>query len=286
MLGGPRRLLRATVLVVALALACAACEIDVELITRVNRDGSGRFSLRFAIDKELVDLARNSGEDPFTALACPEELTKTGWECGRSTEGGGLVISLERAFRSAEEFNRSMEELERIAAEQEGPTAQFFKLRISREAGFLRTTTIVEGSVDLTATGVLGNASDQSRQTLETIITQAAGEFFKFRLQAELPGKVSGTTGDPEKIDGGTVTWTPRLGKSVPFRAESAAYNTTSLALIGGPAVALLLLLGWTLIRRSRRGGAPPESGLPAGAAALPREQTTIPPEQAPTPPA
>jgi hypothetical protein len=260
-----------------LGLACAACEINVELVTKVDRDGSGRFSLRFVIDKELVDLARNAGEDPFAALACPAELTAVGWRCGRSSEGGGLAISLERSFESPDEFNEAMAELERIAAEQDGPTAQFFKLKIEREPGFVKTRSVVQGSVDLTSTGVLGNASEESREALEAIITQAAGEFFKFRLRVELPGKVSATSGEPDQVDGGTVTWTPQLGRSLSFRAESTAYNTTSLAVVGAPVVALLLLLGWTLIRRSRRSGAP-DTGEPS------REARASPPEQSPTP--
>jgi len=251
-LGGSKRF-RVFAIVVALVLTGAACEINVELVTTVEDDGSGRFSLRFVIDKELVDLARNSGEDPFTALACPEELTKTGWRCGRSTEGGGLTISLDRAFRSPDEFNSAMAELERIAAEQDGPTAQFFKLRIERESGFLKSRTAVTGSVDLTATGVLGNASPESRDTLETIITQAAGEFFTFELMTDLPGSVSSTLGDPETIDDGKVVWRPRLGRTLSFRAESSAYNVGSLAVIGGPSLVLLVLLAWTLIRRRRR---------------------------------
>jgi len=272
------RRIRALALSVVLGLACAACEINIELVTKVDRDGSGRFSLRFVIDKELVDLARNAGEDPFTALACPAELATVGWTCGRSSEGGGLTISLERSFESPEEFNGAMAELERIAAEQEGPTAQFFTLKIARESGFLKTRSVLEGSVDLTSTGVLGNAPEESRAALEAIITQAAGEFFKFRLLAELPGEVSTTSGEPDQIDGGTVTWTPQLGKSLAFRAESTAYNTASLWIVGAPVVALLLLLGWTLFRRSRRPGPPGESEPPVEPRAFPSDRAPMPP--------
>lgn len=263
-LGGSRRF-RMFAIVVALVLTCAACEINVRLDTVVNDDGSGRFSLRFVIDKELVDLARNAGEDPFTALACPEELTETGWRCGRSTEGGGLTISLDRSFRSHGEFNGAMAELERIAAEQEGPSAQFFKLRIERDSGFLKSRTAVAGSVDLTATGVLGNASPESRQTLETIITQAAGEFFTFQLTTELPGSVSSSTGEPESVNDGKVTWRPRLGRTLTFRAESSAYNIGSLVVIGAPSLVLLMLVVWPLLRRRRRAAPDPEGPTPAG---------------------
>lgn len=263
-LGGSERF-RVFAIVFALVLTCAACEINVKLVTTVNDDGSGDFSLRFVIDKELVDLARNSGEDPFTRLACPEALEETGWKCGRSTEGGGLTISLDRSFRSHTEFNDAMAELERLAAEQEGPTAQFFTLRIERESGFLKSRTAVQGSVDLTATGVLGNASPESRETLEQIITQAAGEFFTFELTAELPGSVSSTLGDPEDVDGGRVIWRPRLGRTLTFRAESSAYNVGSLVVIGAPSLGVLLLLIWPLIRRRRRKAArAPEPPAPA----------------------
>lgn len=252
-LGGSRKVLRSFLIGATLVATCAACEINVQLVTKVDADGSGRFSLRFVIDKELVDLARNAGEDPFQALACPDELTKIGWTCGRSTEGGGLVISLERAFRSTDEFNRAMEQLEDVAAEQEGPTAQFFTLRVSRESGFLKTKTAVQGSVDLTSSGVLGEASPDSREALETIIEQAAGEFFTFHLRAELPGSVTSATGDPEVVDGGTVTWEPRLGKQLTFLASSSAYNVGSLAVLGAPVLVLVALLVWTIVRRNRR---------------------------------
>lgn len=250
---GGRRSVRVLAACAVLFLTCAACQIDVQLETTVNGDGSGTFSLRFVIDKELVDLARNTGQDPFAALSCPDELKESGWTCGRSTQGGGLQISLDRSFRSHDEFNDAMAELERLAAEQDGPTAQFFTLHISRESGFFTSRTAVEGSVDLTATGVLGEASEESRATLESIITQAAGEFFTFVLTVKLPGKISSSTGDPDRIEGGTAIWRPRLGRSLSFRAESSAYNVGSVAVIGGPALGLLVVLAVTFVRRGRR---------------------------------
>lgn len=255
MLGGWGRSVRALAVGCCLVVAAAACRVDVQLSTSVERDGSGLFSLKFVIDKELVDLARNSGEDPFEALnTFPEELTKTGWRFTRSTEGGGLSISVERPFRDPDDLNRALQQLERAAAEQQGPTARFFKFRVTRSSGFLRTRTAIDGTIDLSSGGLLGEAGlpKESVESLQTLIQQAASEFFTFSLRANLPGGVSSTKGDPGRVDGGTVEWSPRLGRTLSFRAESSAYNPSALGALGAPVVLLLLLVGLFVIRRGR----------------------------------
>lgn len=279
MLGGWGRSVRAIAIGCALVLGTAACQINVHLSTSVERDGSGLFSLRFVIDKELVDLARNSGEDPFEALnTFPEELTKTGWRFTRSTEGGGLAISVERPFRDPDDLNRALQQLERVAADQQGPMARFFRFRVTRSSGFLRTRTAIDGTIDLSSSGLLGEAGlpKESQESLQTLIQQAASEFFTFSLRANLPGGVSSTKGDPGRVDGGSVEWSPRLGRTLSFRAESSAYNPVALGTIGGPVVLLLLLAGFMVVRRgrSRRTTAP---------ASEPLEQVTTADEQAGT---
>ncbi len=257
-----RRFVRAVVVGVILIVSCAACEINARLAVRVSSDGSGSFSLRFLIDKELVDLARLSGEDPFGALACPAELEGLGWRCGRTNEGGGVAITLDRSFRDPKEFNDAMDRLKELAAEQGATATQFFSLQIERTSGFLRTRTSVVGDIDLTSTGALENVPEGARRQLQAIIEQAAGEFFTFRLEVALPGKVSKAEGSPERVDGGTATWTPRLGKRLSFGAESSAYNVGSIALLGVPTLVIVGLLARALIsRRRRRTRAPAQPG-------------------------
>jgi uncharacterized protein DUF3153 len=253
--GNARSLFRATAVAVALIVATAACQIDVNLTTKVSRDGSGDFRLQFVVDKELVDLARNSGEDPFAALgAIPEELTQAGWKINRSTEGGGLVVNVERPFSDTDDLNKALEALDEAQAAQDGPTAQFFRMRITRSSSFLRTRTQIRGSIDLTSSGLLGSADlpAETSQQLASLIEQAAGEFFKFMLRVELPGSVADTSGDPERIDGGVAEWSPRLGRMLQFSASSSAYNTLGLAAIGIPVLLLIALVIGLVIRRRR----------------------------------
>lgn len=247
------RFARAVVLGIVLVLACAACEINADLLVRVGSDGSGTFSLRFLIDKELADLVRASGEDPFAALECPAELEDLGWRCDRTNEGGGVAISLARSFKDPDEFNSSMDRLKQVAAEQGAAATQFFSLHIEQKSGIIRSTTSVIGDIDLTSTGALENIPAEARQQLQTIIEQAAGEFFTFRLEVALPGKVSATKGFPESVDGGTAVWTPRLGKSLSFGVESRAYKSGRIGLIATPVMLLVVAGVGALIHRRRK---------------------------------
>lgn len=267
----------------ALVAANAACQIDVNLTTKVTRSGNGDFRLQFVVDRELVDLARNAGEDPFAALGeIPAELTDAGWKVTRSNEGGGLVVNVERPFTDTDDLNDALEALDEAQAAQEGPTAQFFRMRITRSSGFLRTRTDVRGSIDLTSSGLLGSADlpAETAQQLATLIEQAAGQFFKFLLRVELPGSVSNTTGEPERVEGGVAEWSPRLGRTLEFSASSSAYNAVGLAAIGVPALVVLVLVVTMLMRRRRprdSAGLPTEPG-PGEPAATPHPDP-FPPE-------
>jgi hypothetical protein len=263
---GPSRLVRGLALVV-LAVATAACQITIDLSTRVERDGSGLLAVRFLVDRELVELARSAGEDPVSALGeLPEDLTRAGWRIRRSTPGGGLEVVVERPFRDPEDLNRALEALERAAAAQQGPTARFFRLRVRRSSTFLRTTTEVSGSVDLTTGGLLGAAEippDAARQ-LQTIIEQTAGEFFRFTVRVALPGAVTATEGDPDGVRGGTAVWSPELGRTLAFRASASAWNPTGLVAVGVPSLALLAIASLWAVRRRGRGRPGPAPASPA----------------------
>lgn len=271
--GTIRKGFRALALGAALVAAAASCQIDVNLTTSVSRSGSGDFRLQFVVDKELVDLARNSGEDPFAALAeIPSSLTEQGWKITRSDAGGGLTVDVERPFTDTDDLNDALEALDEAQANQQGPTAQFFRMRITRSTGFLRTRTEVRGSIDLTSSGLLGSADlpAETAQQLASLIEQAAGQFFTFVLRVELPGSVSSTTGEPERVDGGVTEWSPRLGRTLEFSASSSAYNVLGLTAIGVPALVLIALVVWMLIRRRR-----PGDGGPATPAEEPPAVTT-----------
>jgi hypothetical protein len=249
-------------LAAALVVATSACKIDVNLTTTVARDGSGDFKVEFVIDKELADLARNSGEDPFAVLSEIPASLPAGWRFDRSDAGGGLRVMISRHFPRAKDLNDALADLEAAAAAQAGPTARFFKLRLRRSSSFLRTRTAISGSIDLSSAGLLGavNLPADTVGQLQSLMQQSGSQFFLFTMKAMLPGKVATAGGEPHDLDGGTVTWTPRLGDTIRLSAEASALNTAGVAAIGGPAVVVAAALALMLVRRRRDRASPPET--------------------------
>jgi hypothetical protein len=185
------RIARGAIVAALLVATTAACQMDVTVDATVARDGSGTFSLRFAADKELVDLARNTGQDPFTPLAdLSADLRRQGWQVTRSDTAGGLSIGIERRFSSPADLNRALAALE---AEQAGPTRGFFHVTLARSSGFLRSKTSFEGTIDLSTDRLLSESDlpEGTKNTLRPLVEQAAGEFLRFRVRVALPGEVS-----------------------------------------------------------------------------------------------
>jgi hypothetical protein len=252
-----------------LVLATGACQLDVGLSTAVRRDGSGRLSIQFVLDKELVDIARNLSGDPLSALTTlPPELTRSGWTVRRDSGGGGLAITVERPFSSPGDLNKAIGDLRASLASRREPAARFFDVRVERSSSFFRSATSVTGTIDLTGTGLLGRSSlsPETRRRLQSLLDPSSNQFFRFTLTVELPGGVSSTAGDPQRVKGGTVEWAPQLGTVLSFKAATSSYNA-SLGVIGGGIAVMATLLVAGLARRRRVRGAATEIGAsPASA--------------------
>jgi hypothetical protein len=254
------RFARAAAAALLLVVATAACQVDVAVRATVANDGSGDFSLRFLIDRELVDLARNTGEDPFASLGdLDADLRAQGWRVTRSTPGGGLSVAIDRHFTSPADLNRALAALER---EPSGPAQGFFHVTVGRSSSFLRTKTSFTGTIDLSTDKLLSESDlpEATKNTLRPIVEQAAPEFLRFTVRVALPGDASSSSGVPKQVRGGTVTWTPSLGKRVTLTASSSASNPVGYAVIGGP---IVLLMAFAARRFARRRAARPAAGEP-----------------------
>lgn len=252
---------RALVLL-ALVAATTACQVDVSVKTTIARDGSGDFSLTFLVDKELIDLARGTGEDVFASLGeLSADLKAHGWRVKRSNVGGGLSAAIERHFTSPEDLNAALAALE---SEPSGPTRGFFHVTVEQSSSFLRNKTSFQGTIDLTTERLLAESDlpESTKNTLRPIVEQAAGEFLKFDVRVTLPGGASSTRGDPAEVRGDTVTWRPSLGSRITLAASSAAFNPVAVGVIGGPIVVLLALAAFRLARRRRPAGPTSEARL------------------------
>ncbi len=236
----------------ALVVAMTSCQVDVAVRTTIARDGSGDFSLSFLVDKELVDLAANTGQDPFASLGnLSADLRAKGWRVTRSNPGGGLSVVVDRLFTSPADLNAALAALER---DPSGPAQGFFHVTVGQSSGFFQTKTSFEGTIDLSTERLLRESelSEETKNTLRPIVQQAAGEFLTFTVQVALPGETSSVGGAPKQVRGGTVTWAPGLGKRVRLAASTAAYNVSAFAAMGAPIVGLLALGVWRLVRRPR----------------------------------
>jgi hypothetical protein len=251
--GRPRRIIRVAALGALLVVATAACRLDITATTSVGADGSGHFSLGFVVDKELADLARNAGQDTLSTLCdVASDLSARGWDVNRSTAGGGLRLELGRDFSGPEDLERALGELARCLSLKGGSGGRFFDLKVKRSSSLLRTTTAVEGSVDLTAAGLLSSSGfdASTRKQLQGFIEQTGNQFFQFSLGAKLPGGVSGTEGDPTSVDGGEVTWRPQLGRKLTFRASSSSYSPASFGILGGGLAGIAVIVAVAVVRR------------------------------------
>jgi hypothetical protein len=245
-----RRLARALALGALLIVATSACQLDISATTSVNRDGSGRFALRFVVDKELSDLARNTGQDTLRTLCdVSEDLSARGWSVNRSTAGGGLTLELERAFSSPDDL------LSTCLSLKPGAGTRFFDIHVRHSSSFLKTSTTVSGSVDLTGAGLLAqsNFDDATKKQLQSFIEQTGNQFFSFALGARLPGGVSATEGGAV-VKGGAVSWSPQLGKKLSFEASSSSYTPTTLGILIGAIAGVAGIVAVTVIRRRAPG--------------------------------
>jgi hypothetical protein len=237
-------------------VASTACRLDMSATATLNADGSGRFALRFVVDKELADLARNAGQDTFTSLCnTAQELSAKGWTVDRSNPEGGLVLSLERRFSGPADLHGALGDLSRCLSARPGSNARFFELKVGRSRSILRRSTSVQGSIDLTGAGLLADSGldDATKKQLQTFIEQSGNQFFKFKLTARMPGGVSRTEGEPVEVNGGGVTWSPQLGKKLEFRATASSNSPAAFAVIAGPIALAVAAVVVALARKRRR---------------------------------
>jgi hypothetical protein len=269
----------------ALVMALSGCKMTIEVRTVMSRGGSGTFRVVFAIDRELAELARQSapsGQDPFQQLKnLPNELTRSGWTLKQSTPDGGLRIEIERPFANAEDLNDALAKLEESTG-QGGPTPAFFKnFRVRHSGGFLKSSSSIAGTIDLSTAGLLGSGTipAQNGAALEQIISQGASEFFEFTVRAQLPGRITSSEGDPEPARGGTITWSPKFGQQLDFAATASGYNPVGLGVVGIPILALLGLGVYLIAGRRRPVPAVPgwEAGEPSGASRAEVAETDAP---------
>jgi hypothetical protein len=212
-----------------LLLVLTGCEVRADVILHAAPDGTGRVEVAVALDKEAA--ARAAGTEVRT-----EDLTRAGWEVHtpERRSGGGVVYRAEKRFRSPDEA-------ERVVSELNGSAFRGFTLR--RERTFLRTRTELRGTIDLrkgaatfgdpALTELLGGQP----LGLEADRVQPLDSALQVQVTADLPGR--------------TARWTARSGAQVPLALTAEQWNLTSIAFA---VFALVALAAFTMsLRRALR---------------------------------
>ena len=244
----------------AVVAAFTGCEMTAEVTTQVSTGGRATFAIVLAFDKQLLDVVRQNAEGAaaLDSLAkVPAEFSNAGWTFRKSEPNGGLRIETRRRFPSASALNTALALLRRDLSGNDNPAAAllevFKEFEITRTSGFLKSQTRVNGVVDVTPGSLFGSTDipAETQQAINDFVSQQASQFFKFRVRADLAGKVTSSTGDPE-VSGGTAVWTPKFGRELRFSATASAYNPFALLVIGFPFAALLAFGAWRLFARRR----------------------------------
>lgn len=243
-------MIRRLVAAVALVLATAGCQLDVNVGFDVEDDGSGVVRVAVGLDDDAMQRVPELAEQLEV-----DDLVDAGWTItGPAADGDGRTwIRASKPFASPEEAGA-------VLAELSGDAGPFRDFRVERERSFLAETWRFGGVVDLSA-GLEGFSDDALRERLdgtsfgvgtaelERRAGRALDRVFTFRVASELPGSVSSNA--PLDVEGGPV-WTPTLGEQVSLSAEGRVVDTARVAWLAVAAGAFVALLG-VLFRRVRR---------------------------------
>lgn len=249
-----RRVLRAMALAAALALAAGACQMTVDLRTKVNGDGGGVFTVDIQMDSEM--LAGLKGLDVDTqggdAIALLDSffdcLRGRGWKVGRSEPAGGLRLQAARDFSDPEGFDGVLRSLRCTAGSGERLRIEnFFQVELDYgvSRSFLRSSSFFRGTVDLGSDLELDEESKQQLQTVQDL------DIVKVNVSADLPGAISITKGDGV-VQGGRAVWQPELIQKLEFEGRASSLRVGALLLLALP---LLLVIGggaWWLAGRRK----------------------------------
>lgn len=242
------------VLLVALVLVLAACELRTELNVTVEPDGSGHLELALALDEEAASRRPELVDELDLG-----DLADTGWEVtGPAEEADGYTwIRARHRFGTPDELHVLVEEV----AGEDGPFRDF---ELIRDDGFAETTYRFGGTVDFSA-GLEQVTEDpelaealgaEPRELLEERLGAAVDELVRVQVAVRLPGDVDSNA--PTQASNGAV-WRPSVLErdAVELAATGTLRRSERLVWVGvaiaaGFALLLFLLVRLVLWRRRR----------------------------------
>ena len=242
----PGRVIHAVAAVLALVLL-GGCRVGVSVEVRPDTTGGGHVRATVTLDAEAArqvpDLAEQLRVD---------DLRAAGWTIDgpAALPGGGATVSATKPFVTSDGAARALDEL----------GGGFGSLRLGIDRGFWKSTSTLEGDVDLSAglaafgdeelAGVVGHPTlGLDTAAVERELGRPLGDVVAVELVGDLPGRVDANA--PESRAGAPV-WPVPLGGRVAVQATSEQWNAFALAM-GGVSVVSGVALVVVLVRRSRR---------------------------------
>lgn len=233
--------------IVLLTLAMTACQVNLDVATKVNEDGSGTITIGAGFD----DAALRRFGNPSVNIAT-DDLKAAGWELTTPVkEADGFTwIRATRRFATPEEATQ-------ILKQYTGDQGSFRDFAITKESTLGRTTWNYAGKVDLTgglaafgdaeAAAVLnGDPFGGQVAAVEQEEQQPVSEMFTLTMSVELPGgekrEWRPSFADPEPTQLSALSTQTQPVPVLPASGSSAAIFIAGGVIVVG-AVALMMAL-------------------------------------------
>lgn len=236
------------VLLLAVVVAVAGCQVTTVVTVQMDQDGSGQVEVRLGLDEEALSHVPNLdgsgvGSDAnLRALVRTDDLEAAGWEVGGPEVAGDTTwLTAVKPFGTPEEGTSVLSELT-------GPDGALGDLELSRETSFGANKLAFSGTADLSdgleafgddglAELLEGQTLGESPEEMEQRYGQPLNEMYRLDVHVLLPGDVE-------------EGWSPALGgEPMAMEASTTQYNVPALALASIAGLCLVLLLGLLLVR-------------------------------------
>lgn len=241
----PRRL-RALVLL-ALAVVAAGCQVRVGTDVTVGRDGAGRIALTVALDEELASSLAADEVDPFGALG--DDLPD-GWRVDRSAPDGGLAATVSADFDDPEGLATRVAQLQEGLDDEDPVVLDDVALDVADD-GSARFTARA-GFRPPSSTGLAGGGITFDGDDLASLLAERGDEVMRVDLRVSLPGPVVESNAD--EVEGSTATWALPVTELADVRAVGGPPEDRTWWVVGGALLAGVVVgyVGLGLLRRRR----------------------------------
>lgn len=251
-----------------LVVAFSGCTVTTTVSVSEPAPGRGTVAVSVKLDRSA--LAEVGGLEPLRSQLSAGDLRAAGWTVTdpAATPDGGAVVSARHPFTDQADAGR-------LVADIAGPNA--LKVTLRRHRTFWHTDYLLTGGVDLTCglkcfgdsglQAATGSPVGVDPGALSSSTGEQPASVFLFGLEVQLPGQVQATNAPAR--EGGTLRWTPVLGRTLTLTARTSALNegaVIGVAAGGGGALLVLVALAVLLLvrrRRRRRAARVPETVTP-----------------------